>query len=165
MSSTHKKGIKQTALYLITAAIFPAVIFVYFLVQNLNEMNLGYGFAMAVSLFIVTAAAYLLICLILRDAFSAMVFSMVCWGGCYLQPIYFNMVSRLMGAAGTVRRNKVLILAGETIVIVVVAGIITAISRKRIEKKKEIAVFLLLVVAIILAMNAVSLARKLKGVS
>lgn len=75
-------------------AMFSVVIFAYFFAQNTSELTPRTAAILASMFFVASIMSYVLSLLILRRAFTAMVFCVVCWLGFYLSPLLLSLLVR-----------------------------------------------------------------------
>lgn len=111
----------------IASVLFPTSIFCYFCAQNINEFAaLWLIFFMLGVLIILAAVVYCASLLILRRGFLALVFCVVCWIGCYLEPTVRRTLSNhgiMMANSRRLLYTALLILAAAALAVYMLHGI------------------------------------------
>lgn len=67
----------------LTASFFPVAIYVYFCARNFKELSTLFILASSTVLFLIAVIVYFAVYLIVRRCYTAMIFCLSCWIGCY----------------------------------------------------------------------------------
>ena len=144
---------KMSWVYILTASVFPVSIYVYFCARNIKELSVGFVLISAIILFILAAIAYIISYLIIRRDFSAMMFCLFCWFGCYAYTLIWKLpykvwpkAQKIFGASelGWLLFNASLVFA--------IAILVTVFTRK-VRQKKLIARLIFMVSLVLLVIN------------
>ena len=153
---------KEALLCGIAATLFPTVIFFYFCAQNIAELSVLFTIAASLVVFAIAAVGYLLSLILFQRAFSALIFSVVCWLGCYLEPLLHShlnsrfalFLSMLAGGHGRI----VFI----TLAVLLIALVMALIARK-VRNPLNIVILSIVVMVLVFLFNAVSIVRETTG--
>lgn len=145
--------------HVLAASIFPLAIYVYFCARNVSELSLVFILASSAVLFLGAVMAYFAVYLITRRCFTAMIFCLLCWDGCYLYGLerVRQLARRIWDTCNEiVWKFGVGYLDVYTLILLAVAMLLTALLC-RFRKKDSVARFVFLVSLLLLAMNGTSI--------
>lgn len=138
----------------IASVLFPTSILCYFCAQNVGEfVALWLIFFMLGALIVLATLAYCVALLILRRGFLALVFSVICWIGCYLEPPIKKTFFDGLDMSNTRR-----LLYTAALILAVAVPVVYLVSRLKRDTHKPILLFLAFS-ALILVLNLLPIVR------
>lgn len=136
----------------VTSVLFPVTILCYFCAQNINEfLKLWLIFFMLGTLVVLAMLAYCISLLVLRQGFLALVFCVVCWTGCYLEP-------SLIALFDNIDLYNLRLLCVVLLILAVAVFAVCLLRRIRRDMRKPAALFST-VLTMILAFNLLPIVR------
>ncbi len=147
---------KISLVYIFTASFFPVSIYVYFCARNIKELSAVFVLISSIVLFVLAFIAYFFSYVIIRRNFSAMIFCLLCWLGCYVYTLIWKLpykiwpkAQKIFGASefGWLKFNTLIVL---------MSAILFTVLTCKVRKKESIAKFILMVSLILLTMNGAS---------
>ncbi len=141
--------------YVLTTPIFAVAIYSYFCARNMKELSVPFILASAAVLFLFAIVAYFVVYLLIRRSFTAMLFCLFCWMGCYAQPLTGSLLYPAWAAAMTALGLKEEYAWRKLNVLIVLASaiLLTALAQ-RIKGKETLAKLIGGVSLAILCMNS-----------
>lgn len=136
------------------AVLFPTAILCYFCAQNIGEfVEIWLIYFMLGVLVVLAALAYCVSLLILRRGFLAMMFCLICWAGCYLEPSLFALFGN---AENMPYLYKLLCVA---LMILAVAVLAVCLLRRLKQDTRKPVILFLAFSALILAFNLLPIVK------
>lgn len=149
MEEKIKQFEKLRLKHLLAASVFPTAVYLYFCARNIRELSVWLILVSAAILFLLAAAAYFVVYLVIRKNIAALLFCIFCWIGCYAQPLITGLLVKIWPAEHG-------LLAFFSFLVLAFAALLTARTYK-IRKKEMLPGFIFGVSLVLLGINAVSI--------
>lgn len=150
--------------YILSASIFPVSIYVYFCARNIQELSAVFVLISSIVLFVLASIVYFIVYVIIRRGFSAMMFCLLCWFGCYAYTLIWKLPYKIWPTAQKIfGASELSWLMFNASIVFAIAILFTVLTRS-VRQKELIAKLVLMIVLILLAINGFLIISTLGGV-